>query len=407
MDEFELEVLTDDPALIALARQYWDCNNEGKFPAKVADLATEYSLRSSEVTRIVSSIAVVRSTIARCVVCNVGRPFTSRADFTGSRSSRWPWTCDSCAASTRQREAELAEARRSEQASTLQEWFGLEVGGSLDPTTLALEEAVSLLALVRVAADERLEAIDAIGERMLSPSRALDHELLSHLLHDRALLQIDPNSDPEAFWWEAGNPVRYFTDRVGWQIRQEGRRIEVASAQHILEQALRGRWPAAWTVARDDLWRKLALAECLEYLHVSLDDHGLSKKIGEKTRNVIANALNDFSIGQVYSFIWRAAKDAAAFYVRGQGTKGHAANTVVGAIERSAERAVASGWAVTAYRRDRRIPETPLVHLFAVSSGIGDRYWLDVPGKPAAGEPSMVVDYEASLSDSLESDRDD
>jgi hypothetical protein len=48
----------------------------------------------------------------------------------------------------------------------------------------------------------------------------------------------------------------------------------------------------------------------------------------------------------VYSFIWRAAKDAAAFYVRERVTKRHAANTVVGAIERSAERAVANGWDV-------------------------------------------------------------
>src|SRR5690348_14801947 len=135
MDAFELELLTDDPALVALARQYWAYDEEGRFPAKVADLAAEYSLRSSDVARTVSSIAVARSTITRCVACGAGRPFTSRADFTQSRSPRWQreWTCESCGELARQREAELAEARRIEQASALREWFGLEIGGSLDP----------------------------------------------------------------------------------------------------------------------------------------------------------------------------------------------------------------------------------------------------------------------------------
>jgi hypothetical protein len=348
MDAFDLELLTDDPTLLALARQYWAYDEEGKFPAKVADLATEYSLRSSDVAKTVSSIAVARSSTTRCVACGVGRPFSSRADFTQSRSSRWQreWMCDECTTSARQREAELAETRRVEQAGALREWFDLEAGGTLDSTTLTLEEALSLLALIRVAADEKLETIQPIGERMLSPFRELDDELLSHLYHERGVLQIDPFSEAAAFNWEDGKPVRYFTYKVGWQIRDGERSVDIASAQRALEQAFRGRWSAAWMIERDDLWRKLALAECLEYLRVSLDDHGLTKEMGEKTRHVVANALNDFSIGQVYSFIWRAAKDAAAFYVRERVTKRHAANTVVGAIERSAERAVANGWDV-------------------------------------------------------------
>jgi hypothetical protein len=397
MDAFDPELLTDDPALVALARQYWAYDEEGRFPAKVADLAAEYSLRLSDVAKTVGSIAVARSTVTRCVACGAGRPFTSHADFTQSRSSRWQreWTCERCTALARQREAELAEARRIEQAGALWEWFGLELGGSLDPTTLTLEEAISLLALIRVAADEKLETIQPIGERMLSPFRDLDDKLLSHLYHERGLLQIDPCSDAGAFSWEDGKPVRYFTYKVGWQIRDEERSVHVASAQRVLEEALRGRWSADWVVDRHDLWRKLALAECLEYLRVSLDDHGLSKEMGEKTRHVVANALNDFSIGQVYSFIWRAAKDAAAFYLRERVTKSHAANTVVGAIERSAERALANGWDVKDYRRDRRVPEAPLVQLFATSTGLGERYWSDVPGAEAVLELPAPVDDEA------------
>lgn len=111
---------------------------------------------------------------------------------------------------------------------------------------------------------------------------------------------------------------------------------------------------------------------------------------------MLENALNHFSIGQVYSFIWRAAKDAAAFYVRESVGKRHAANTVVGAIERSAERALVNGWDVTQYRRDRRAPETPMVQLFTTVSGLGDRYWTEVPGIVATITPNVLVEDEAN-----------
>jgi hypothetical protein len=396
METFELELMTDDPGLAALARQYWAYDEEGKFPAKVADLASEYRLRSSDVAKTVASAAVARSTTIRCVACGIGKPFTSRADYTQSRSSRWcrDWMCAPCTESARRREAELAEARRIEQAGALWEWFGLDLGGSLDPLELTLDEAVALLSLIRVAADEHLEAIHAIGDRRLSPFRDLDDAFLSHLHHERRLIQIAPLSDVEAFKWEDGKPVRYFTYQVGWQIRDGDRSVDVASAQSVLEDSLRASWSSSWRAQRDDLWRRLALAECLEYLRISLEDHGLTKEMGEKTRHVVENALNDFSIGQVYSFIWRAAKDAAAFYVRESVAKRHAANTVVGAIERSAERALVNGWDVTQYRRDRRAAETPVVQLFTTVSGLGERYWMEVPGTAATVTSNVVPDGE-------------
>lgn len=55
------------------------------------------------------------------------------------------------------------------------------------------------------------------------------------------------------------------------------------------------------------LWPKLGLHECLRYLELGLADHGLEKRVGEKTIAVVTNALHDFSIGQVYNFIWRGA----------------------------------------------------------------------------------------------------
>lgn len=381
MAEFALEILTDDPELSRLAHEYWAHDEDGRFAAKVADLAAKYGLRPSDVAKTVASAAVIRSTTMTCATCGIGRPFMSRADYTQRRSfSRWgrEWTCDSCAADVARRRAEAEEALRLEQEDALRGNFGLEEGGTLPVEDMSLEQALALLTVIRVAADEGLTMLQPIAERRLSPFRALDLELVDSLAEAR-FLQIHPDSDAAAFEWESNYPARYYPSSVRWQTSDGSRSVAVSEAQTAIELALRATWPDHWHSEVGPLWAKLALNECLEYLRVSLEDHGLGKTMGEKTRHVIENALIDFSIGQVYSFIWRAAKDAAAFYLRERVTKSHAANTVVAAIERSAERAVANSWDVKDYRRDRRSPESPIVQLFSVATSLGERYWTEVP----------------------------
>jgi len=102
----------------------------------------------------------------------------------------------------------------------------------------------------------------------------------------------------------------------------------------------------------------MALWECIEYLIFTLAEHRLELNPGEKTLEMFSHLLERYSVSQIYSFIWRASKDAAAFYVRERVTKQHAANTVVGTIQRMAEKADAEGWEVKGYRRDFRLPQS-------------------------------------------------
>jgi len=60
------------------------------------------------------------------------------------------------------------------------------------------------------------------------------------------------------------------------------------------------------------------------------------------------------------SFIWRAAKDAAAFYVRNRVSRDHAAKTVVSNIERQIERSISNEWNVAAYQRNFDHPQSVL-----------------------------------------------
>jgi hypothetical protein len=94
-------------------------------------------------------------------------------------------------------------------------------------------------------------------------------------------------------------------------------------------------------------------------------------------------SISRFTIGQAYNFIWRAARDAAAFYVRENTSKAHAVNIVPGSIQRAAERAVAEGWTVKAFRRDRRVPESHVSHvLFTMALKLPDGGFGSVPPTP-------------------------
>jgi hypothetical protein len=101
---------------------------------------------------------------------------------------------------------------------------------------------------------------------------------------------------------------------------------------------------------------------------------------GEKTTQYLEFALQHFSTGQVYNIIWRAVKDAAAFYMRGDVSKKHAANVAVSAIQRSAERAIAENWDLKPYRRNYKTTQSIVSEVFYnFASMLGDAGFETAP----------------------------
>jgi ribosome-binding ATPase YchF (GTP1/OBG family) len=111
-----------------------------------------------------------------------------------------------------------------------------------------------------------------------------------------------------------------------------------------------------------ELHRAVALQERLQYLKAKLEEHDFELRAGEKILLVLKSVHERFSVGQVMNFIWRAVRDATAFYVRENTSKTHATNIVPG-VQRLAERAVADNWDVKSYGRDRSAPESALSQL--------------------------------------------
>jgi hypothetical protein len=229
-----------------------------------------------------------------------------------------------------------------------------------------MREAVFFTAYARIGAAEDLSyfvPLELIKEP-LSPRGAMDVDIGLALLRSSArLLEVHPGSRVEAFAWDAEDaPKTFYVSKVHWLVpggdvprvlRELDDRLE-ASREAVIDDSAQ--------IAK--LWEEIAVEEVLEYLAVALDDHNLPFTPGDTTRLVIASTLEHFSVAQVFGFVWRAAKDAAAFQARGHARQ-HAANTVTGSIQRQADRARSEGWNVKPFRRDRRCPQSEVSRVFS------------------------------------------
>lgn len=122
-----------------------------------------------------------------------------------------------------------------------------------------------------------------------------------------------------------------------------------------------------------ELCKEIQLQECLAFLKVKLEEHQFDFSPGEKTQHTLMQCLESFSVAQIYNFIWRAARDAAAYYMRSHVSKKQAANTVVRSISRSLEQALAHDWDVKAFSRNYDLPQSSLSRIiFNTLLGTGD-----------------------------------
>jgi hypothetical protein len=375
-----LQFCTEDKQWVSLCEKYWEIDNEQHFVHKVSELANEFGIPSKQITKLVSTYSKAFSNNICCTGCQIPYIFLSRSDFQQYSGPEYSWTCKQC-----QHEAnQVKEAQRiralEQYREIIRAKYKSDNPGPIDPIGLSLESAVYLLSFVRLLATEDLGFARPLSsvKRRLSPTTNWDWEIV-RLLYREDLISVDPDSEIEAFNGETAGS--FYLDRVQWHLPVGVSSDNPKDFASELEEILRSNeWPPEWVSGRLDLWRKVALQECLQYLAVALSDHGFSFNPGEKTNLVLNNLLEDYSVSQIYNLIWRAAKDAAAFYVREAVSKPHAANTVIGAIQRYGEKAKAERWEVKAYRRNFNCPQSIISEvLFNAVLRIGDDGFNKIP----------------------------
>lgn len=369
---YQVEVHTDDPDVRDMCYRYWATDESGAWVETVKQIAASHSRPPSAVSRLVAESAAARRADVTCHACAAPLALRTRSDVT----SHGRWKCEQCREADRRQQLEEARARQGAEeeelrrrADVIQERYGeFAAGHEICAEDLTLRQAVALLAMIREGAEEDYSSILPLGgwETPLAPTAMLRCNLTVELWHSD-VIAIHPQSPVDAFaWHEAQDASSVYVDRVRWYVPSEADVAENLRRLHseLTDCFVQNEWVPAWRSEWGELWLELVLHEALAYLDTMLAEHGLELKAGEKTIDTLRYACDSMTLGQVYNVIWAAARDAAAYWVRERVPKQRAANSTVGSIRRRVERALAEGWDIKAYRRDRRCPETAVVRVF-------------------------------------------
>ncbi len=372
----QLKYLTTDPSSMEIARKYWAFDPETEeFIYPTAEAAAFFQTNNQRVSNRLAEVCIAFEDSWTCSRCNQPNfTFSSRSNYLEQRRfrSRYPvdshsYICASCKAELEQikqqaqadKEAEESRLRRS----ILDRFRDQAQVVSID--SLSLIEAVFLAAYGRAGLIENqrvLMSLDYVqGQKIrLAPDADIAIEFVKKLYH-KNVLQIHSFNTTDIFSGVKNqNEWSFLVNKTNWFYPKSVQIPDKPSSlfQEMEQSFLHSDWPSEWKKEVFPTWKQMALWECLEYLDFTLSEHQLVLKPGEKTLEMLNHLLERYSVSQIYSFIWRASKDAAAFYVREQVTKLHAANTVVGSIQRMAEKAEAEGWEVKGYRRNFHLPQS-------------------------------------------------
>lgn len=364
----DVEIFTDDVYMQNLCREYWGRTDDGTWTISVKALAAKYDIPPSRVSQTVGRLCVARSTDVRCHSCGTGVVVASRTELTDARTRvRGHVECDSCRRAAEEARAAAEAQLEIDRRRYLEDTYALADVAPIQLSDLTLKEAIVVLALLRSPEHFGAEGIVPLRHRdaPFAPTSDYGINAIRELFQAGRIL-IHPSSDLDAFVWQGEESHEFYLTAVRYVVPGTGA-ADVRSAdleRRLLEAFRTGAWPDAWLNAVGDLWLEIAIEESIAHLQLSLSEHNLPFAAGPKTRTMYEDVLRSFSLGQVFNFNWRAAKDAAAYWVRAEITTHQAANSCVGAIQRSADNARASGWDVKHFSRSPRLPLSEISHVF-------------------------------------------
>lgn len=369
MSKLNLVIFNDDELVINLCQNYWELNQDSKFSKTIKEVTAESGLGQKELLKLIGDECEAGSTEVFCQICKSPCTFKNRNDFLEKqRQLYWysqNWLCNDCELKKELEEEKERQDKINEYRNLIQKKYSY-VANEVNPEDLSLESAVYLLSLIRFCANEDITLAKPLNSetfhKNLSPKANFDYEILRKLFQED-IIKPHPDSPIDAFRGEEAET--FYLDKVFWILPILPNTNHSKYLVMRLEEIFRlGVLPSEWLKDSLIIWKKIALNECLQYLDQSLREHNLTLTPGEKTILVINNLLEDYSVGQIFNMIWRASKDAAAFLVRMKVTKQHAANTVVGAMQRYGENAKIEGWEVKSYRRPYSCPQSILSQVF-------------------------------------------
>lgn len=353
MREVKLEFLTDDELAHSICTKYWQQSSEQKFLIKVSDIATAYNMKVCEVSKFVEKHSLVWSEEVCCGRCGKPYGFSTRSRYLLRRQLIGK-ACKACCNINNKPDTN----KKNEFISRMWKFARNNVA---DISLLGLKKKIYLLAAIRALANENYSLIGPLCNYprcTLSPDNGYDYIILRYLI-ENSLLVVSANSI-DAVQVNYENRIKLDFELCSFNIIYDNEKVNILNSEFLDDKVLLN---IKQSSEFELLCREVQLYECTSFLKMMLSMHQFNFNPGEKSRQAFLRCLEHFSVSQVYSFISRSAKDAAAYYMRGSVSKQHAANMVVGSIVRNMELALINKWNIKPFRRNYKLPQSAISSL--------------------------------------------
>jgi len=258
------------------------------------------------------------------------------------------------------------DKKRQQKQDFIDIWLNYDDEEKIELNELTLTDKIYLGALLREGISEDYNYIKPIESFInpLTPTYEFRSEVIDRLM-DIGVIVIHPSTDSEFIEivdYDNGN-YRYYPYKVKWALNIKNEDLnKVPLVESIMNP------PDLESENFDEaflLWKKIALYESIEYFEHSVNNIlGIDYNVGDKTRTVLNDLTNDYSVSQIYGILYKATNNALRFQAeKGVSTK-HASNTIIGNAQSFGERAKINNWDLQKYNRIKDCPQSALSRFF-------------------------------------------
>lgn len=263
---------------------------------------------------------------------------------------------------------------------------------SLDYEPIKLSEMsfttrVFLGALVRAVVNEDLYNVLPYTEshKILSPTSELDAVIYKHLRSKHVIL-VDPSSPLDSFDIKSPDfPNTFYVFKVKYLLNLS----YPTNKKELFDEIISPQFYNPFLMAEEalDIWKTIALHECLEYLKYRLEAVRFDFTPGEKSNAIFRNLLKDYSVSQIYAIIWHCISDASRDFQEHRMSRTQAGNSVVSRCQKYGERAKHSNWEIAKYSRIRDLPQSEIsLYFFNQVVKIGNKGFDNIPNLSDLGD---------------------
>lgn len=399
---FTLKISSDDPAMIELAKDYWDINADGTWKHTVEMLRLKYNLPKGRVQSMVAKACSASRFDITCPSCGEPCVLTSRAQYADlARRSQFPidsfmrkaMICEECL----QREAvlefaEFTEQERLKEAAIIN-WLSITdlEKQPISYTTASAMDAFLLDGLLRYASDawqgSRLEPWNK--HRMRLCPHIDDTIKVFQQLYQHGWITPSPESALDAFEVDPEGNVGFKALEVTWEISPDIDGTPFSSLIDVTDAILR-------QATKDEIyeiWCRVSLAELREHFLQQHESYRFrSKGWTPAIEDGLLRLLEDCSLGIGKAIIKKTFHNLAGLLQNRTYTAPHVYNMLPGNFQRTFNYFSAQGWAIQPVKRPWHTQEAIYTgHLFDRILGGGTNDYNNMTGLMLKKGPDSSV----------------